>query len=124
MHEGYRRQTTEGRQRDDIRQTDDRRTDATYSKREDEFTFAKKEHTQHCTILPHRQTRKREKLSRYWSETSAAEVQTYFSAISSNRGRAHSLINIVDIDIDTDILLSTGWLKKVSCCTVSIAYFF
>jgi len=36
----------------------------------------KKEHTQLCTILPHRQTRK-EKLSRYWSETSAAEVHTY-----------------------------------------------
>jgi len=33
-------------------------------------------HTQHCTILP-QTDEKREKLSRYWSETSAAKVHTY-----------------------------------------------
>jgi len=36
----------------------------------------------------------------------------HFSAIFSNRRRTNSLINIVDIDIDTEILLSTPCFKK------------
>jgi len=55
----------------------------------------KRKHTQHYTNITTETDEKIKKLSRYWNETSAAKVHTYFfSTISSNRGKANSL-NIV-----------------------------
>jgi len=52
----------------------------------------KENHIQHSTNITTRTKEKREKLSRYWNETSADEDHTYiFSTISSKRGKANSL---------------------------------